>query len=58
MISNFRLVKAIDLKFGKQEAPTQDMAGEIFIFTCLLIVKLWSYKLDMCGRPLFENPVT
>jgi len=36
------------------------MTGESFRFICLLITKLWSLKfnkLDVCGRPLFTNPV-
>jgi len=37
------------------------MTGASFRFICLLITKLWSLKfnkLDVCGRPLFANPVT
>ena len=55
IIHNFRLV---DLKFGQYVIST---AGTSFSFVCLLIMKLWSSKfiqLDVCGRPLFANPVT
>ena len=35
--------------------------GEIFRLICLINAELWSSKfieLDVCGRPLFANPVT
>ena len=32
--------------------------GENFRFVSFLNTKLWSSKLDVCGRPLFANPVT
>ena len=37
------------------------MDGENFRLICYLNTKLWSSKfieLDVCGRPLFANPVT
>ena len=56
-IHNFRLVKAIDLKCGLQEAPTYSSL-KVLSFICLLIMKLWSSKFIMCGRPFFTNSVT
>ena len=34
------------------------MNGEKFRFICYLNTKLWSQIYDVCGRPLFANPVT
>ena len=34
------------------------MNGENFTFICYLNTKVWSQIYDVCGRPLFANPVT
>ena len=61
-IHNFRLVQATDLKFGQQNVPTYSlMSGERFSLICHSIANLRFSKireLDVCGRPLFANPVT
>jgi len=60
-IHKFRLVKAIDLTFDWQEVPTLLNGWIKFQLLRLLITKLWSCRvieLNVCGRPIFANPVT
>jgi len=59
MISNFRLVNAVDLKCGKQKAPTLVNGWRKFQLHTYFDIKPYKFmKLDVCGRPLFANPVT
>ena len=52
---------AIDLNLVSTENQHSLVVGESFRLICFLNTELWSsefIELDVCGRPLFANPVT
>ena len=60
-IHYFRMVKATNLTFDQQKTPTWPNDWTKFQLRMFLIAKFWPSKfiqLDVCGRPLFANPVT